>query len=179
MIAAAVASAIAAFALPAVVTGSNPAGAGTNLIGQWHMDSWGSAGAEFSSTPDSSGYGHDLVGYTASDASTVTPGRWGNAVQFNAYPAYALQGAVQTVALEPAQLTVVAWVKAASSPGAYRYIVADGGSSACQPSSYALYTGASGGLEFYIGDGSPGGIVSPDAGTGILGRPVARGRRDL
>jgi hypothetical protein len=131
------------------------------------MDTWTSAGAEFSSTPDSSGYGHDLVGYTAGNASSIAPGRWGNAVQFNPYPSYALQGALTTVALEPSQVTVVAWVKAASSPGAYRYIIADGGSSACEPSSYALYTGASGGLQFYIGDGSPGGIVSPDAGTGI------------
>jgi len=67
--------------------------------------------------------------------------------------------------LEPAQITVDAWVNAAGSPGLARYVVSKGGLGDLE-SSYALYTGASGGLQFYVFDGT---VVtySPDAGTGI------------
>ncbi|HTX32529.1 MAG TPA: LamG domain-containing protein [Solirubrobacteraceae bacterium] len=69
-------------------------------------------------------------------------------------------------ALEGANVTVSAWVNAGTSPGAYRYIVAKGASGCCT-GSYGLYTGANGGLEFYIGT-SPGSyVVSPDAGTAV------------
>ena len=51
--------------------------------------------------------------------------------------------------LEPENVTVDAWVRAAGSPGRYRYIVAKG-ADACGGSSYALYTGTNGGLVFYI-----------------------------
>lgn len=66
--------------------------------------------------------------------------------------------------LEPSQVTVDAWVKA-SSPGVFKSIVtkgASGGTSA----SYALYTGSSGGLIFYVFDGSTF-VLSPDAGSGV------------
>ncbi len=71
----------------------------------------------------------------------------------------------RSASLEPAQITVDAWVNAAGSPGLARYIVAKGALDDLE-SSYALYTGASGGLEFYVFDGT---VVpfSPDAGTGV------------
>ena len=67
--------------------------------------------------------------------------------------------------LEPAQITVDAWVNAAGSPGLTRYIVSKGAVDELE-SSYALYTGASGGLQFYIFDGTAV-RLSPDAGTGV------------
>lgn len=68
-------------------------------------------------------------------------------------------------ALQPSQVSVAAWVEA-SSVGPYRYIV-DKGVEQCD-ASYALYTGPSGGLFFYICNDTIGGdVVSPDAGTAI------------
>jgi len=67
--------------------------------------------------------------------------------------------------LEPAQITVDAWVNATGSPGTLRYIVAKGALDNLE-SSYALYTGTSGGLQFYVFDGTNVNL-SPDAGTGV------------
>jgi hypothetical protein len=56
-------------------------------------------------------------------------------------------------ALEPATITVAAWVRAARSPGTYRYVFSKGAAS-CVRSSYGLYTGPQGGAAFYVaGDG--------------------------
>jgi len=71
----------------------------------------------------------------------------------------------RSLSLEPAQITVDAWVNAAVSPGLARYIVTKGAVDELE-SSYALYTGASGGLQFYIFDGTAV-RLSPDAGTGV------------
>jgi hypothetical protein len=54
--------------------------------------------------------------------------------------------------LEPRKLTVSAWVKANSSPGTFKYVLGKGGEG-CVASSYALTTGGTGGLGFYIWDG--------------------------
>lgn len=73
-------------------------------------------------------------------------------------------------ALEPAAITVDAWVRAGpGSPGTHLYVVAKGVED-CFSSSYALYTGPSGGLVFYVG--APSQIVnhpilSPAAGSQI------------
>ncbi len=55
--------------------------------------------------------------------------------------------------LEPQQLTVGAWVKAPTSPGLFRYILAKG-SQDCVTASYGLFTAVSGGLQFYVYDGT-------------------------
>jgi hypothetical protein len=68
--------------------------------------------------------------------------------------------------LDSQQITVGAIVRAGSSPGTDRYIAARG-SIQCLTASYGLYTGASGGLSFYVSDGPYSYTVSPDAGTGI------------
>lgn len=67
--------------------------------------------------------------------------------------------------LEPTQFKVAALVRAAGTPGAYRYIVSKG-ALACQAASYGLYTGPDGGLSFYVSDGSTY-SRSPDAGAGV------------
>jgi hypothetical protein len=70
-------------------------------------------------------------------------------------------------ALEPQHVTVSTWVKASSTPGNYMYIVAKGGNN-CSASSYGLYTGANGGLEFYTsGNNGLSYTLSPDAGSGV------------
>jgi hypothetical protein len=57
-----------------------------------------------------------------------------------------------SAALEPEHLAVEAVVRASTSPGAFRYVIAHGGQG-CTASSYALYTGAEGGIAFYVFDG--------------------------
>lgn len=66
--------------------------------------------------------------------------------------------------LEPQQLTISAWVKNAGSPGTFKYVIGKGGDG-CTSASYALLTGHTGGLGFYIWNGSEqrwGGIVGPE-----------------
>ena len=61
--------------------------------------------------------------------------------------------------LEPAELTVSAWLGADVSPGVYGYALAKGARE-CDTSSYGLYTGGDGGISFY---------VSNDAGVFVSG----------
>ena len=54
--------------------------------------------------------------------------------------------------LEAEAFTVDAWVRG-STPGPFRYLVAKG-ADGCEAASFGLYTGSSGGLQFYVYDGS-------------------------
>jgi Concanavalin A-like lectin/glucanases superfamily len=71
-----------------------------------------------------------------------------------------------TNALDSPLVSVSAWVRSDASPGDYRYIVAKGGNGCCT-GSYGLYTGAAGGIEFYVDSSQTTYVVSPDGGTGI------------
>lgn len=66
--------------------------------------------------------------------------------------------------LEPDGVTLVARVRS-TGPGTFSYVAAKG-ALACETASYGLYTGASGGLRFYVSDGTSY-TLSADAGTGI------------
>lgn len=98
-------------------------------------------------------------------ATTYCPGKVGRAFQFDG------SGFVRVPAapsLDPAAITVEAWVKSSgegkTAPGGYRYLVAKGIDP--EAASYALYTGYSGGLFFFVYDGTHW-VPSPDAGQGI------------
>ncbi len=93
---------------------------------------------------------------------TFVPGQVGQAFGFNG-AAYVRVAA--TSALESLTPTLEAWVKA-TAPGAYRYI-ASKGANGNVAASYALYTGASGGLFFYVYNGAGAVALSPGAGPGI------------
>jgi len=54
--------------------------------------------------------------------------------------------------LDSPELSVEAVVRADSSPGRFRYVVAHG-AAGCLAGSYGLYTGAAGGIAFYVFDG--------------------------
>lgn len=66
--------------------------------------------------------------------------------------------------LEPDGVTLLARVRGTAG-GSFRY-VASKGSLACETASYGLYTGAQGGLRFYVSDGSTY-TLSDDAGAGV------------
>jgi hypothetical protein len=65
-------------------------------------------------------------------------------------------------ALEPGQISVEAWVRREGTPGSYAYVVSKG-SVSCVTSSYGLYTGAGGGMAFYVSMGSSSYVISPAA----------------
>lgn len=66
--------------------------------------------------------------------------------------------------LEPDGVTVAARIRS-TGPGAFRYVASKGALS-CETASYGLYTGAAGGLRFYVSDGAAY-TLSADAGTDI------------
>jgi hypothetical protein len=66
--------------------------------------------------------------------------------------------------LEPDGVTLVARVRSTQA-GTFRYIASKGALS-CETASYGLYTGATGGLRFYVSDGANY-TLSDDAGTAL------------
>ena len=144
----AVALALTALVLPAsaLATHAEP------LRGQWHLDesntSCTGGGLQLLGgpvcTPDSSGHGLSAVHSGTLDSQT-SGGRFGGHYSF----AGGFAGVSSTL-LEPAQLTLLAWVRASPSPGAGRTVIAQGDPGACGPASFAMYTGADAGLHFYV-----------------------------
>lgn len=122
--------------------------ADSSLMGEWHMDA-----VAGSTTPDSSGNGNDLQ----VAGPTQVPGRWGDAFDFNGADADSLKASAK---FQPAHVTVMAWVKAPSSPGSYKDILSQGGDPSCAVASYALYAGAGGGLQFYIATSATTAVLS-------------------
>ena len=128
-------------ALAVLLPADAPADHNGPLAGQWHLE-----GSADDSEADSSGHG--LTGIEGSTGGGVeaTAGRFGNGLLFDHFSS--IRVAPSTL-LEPANVTLVAWVKSDGTPGVTNTIVAKGGDPACTASSYALDTGA-GGLEFYV-----------------------------
>ena len=152
-----------AAALVALACLPTPALAQPALGGQWHMDELDTSNtSDFETTPDSSGNGSDLSALVGTGVSVV-PGRFQNAISFDGGSSLRTSG---TSALEPAELTVLAWVKAPApfhGPGPDRYLVEEGADGGCSGASYALYTGAHGGIAFYVWSGSGSVASSPEA----------------
>lgn len=90
------------------------------------------------------------------------PGRMGEAFSFNNA---GFVEAETPAAFETPEVTVAAWVRANGSPGNFSYVMSKGANE-CDGASYALTTGANGGLQFYVSDGASFSL-SPDAGEEI------------
>lgn len=151
--------AAAAVVVSALIASSPAAADSQGLVGYWKLDE-----GQGSFAADSSGFGNN--GTVEGNAAWVQ-GLSGFALSFDG----SRRGRVvvpDSSSLEPSSaVTVSAWVKSSGSPGTYRYIVAKG-VTGCIASSYGLYTGFSGGLEFYVSSGH--GTVyadSPDAGAKV------------
>jgi hypothetical protein len=144
--------------------GLQPASASTRIVsGVWFLHEGSGLIVH-----DSSGYGNNgtLGGSTTSnlnDPSWITAPWRGYALHYNGSDFVTVP---DSPSLDSAQITVAALVRATGSPGSYRYVAAKG-AFACESASYGLYTGASGGLEFYVSNGPNSFTLSPDAGTGI------------
>lgn len=147
---------IAGLASAVMLVGAGPAAANVLPVGTWSFnEGYGTVAHDTSLAPDNG---------TLQGSPQWTKGRFWSALSFD--------GNDSTVNIpdrsifEAPQVTVSAWVNS-TNPGSFRYIVAKG-ASGCIAASYALYTGANGGLEFYVS--SNGGLsynISPDAGTNI------------
>ncbi len=107
------------------------------LLGQWHLDENVNCGGESCfQTLDSSGHGfHSEAG----PAVDLGPGRFGNALMAtDETDSYRI---IESSALTPAKLTLVAWVQSGSSPGDGRYVAGlGGGGGSCTPPAYAMST---------------------------------------
>jgi concanavalin A-like lectin/glucanase superfamily protein len=131
-----------------VVSGvGGPTEASAGVVGHWPMDE---AGGQ--AVIDASGDGLDGVLGSSSEADEADPvripGRWGGALSFDGSNRVTIPDSTR---LEPARISVEAWVRRSGSPGRWRYVVSKGATT-CWASSYGLYSGPGGGLAFYAAD---------------------------
>ncbi|WP_310422664.1 LamG domain-containing protein [Chamaesiphon sp. VAR_48_metabat_135_sub] len=132
----------------------------TNIVGNWHLDEGRGKVAQDSS-------GNFNAGNLKADTGGKLP-TWIARKFDTAALQIAGQGSVEipdSPILEPANITLEAWVKRAPGAASSEYVISKG-ADACRFASYAFYTGSSKGLIFYISDGKTY-IESPDAGTKI------------
>jgi hypothetical protein len=95
---------------------------------------------------------------------TFVPGKVGQAFRFNGTNSYV--SVPYSPTLEPTTVSVEAWVNS-STISTLRYILAKGADGVVAVrGSYALHTGLTGGLFFYVYNGATA-VLSPDAGPGI------------
>ena len=136
----------------------------------------GVASAQMCATPPGG-----LVSWWSGDGNTIDIGAAGNhgtlegTATFAAGlvgEAFSFDGAVENFvrvpnapSLEPADVTVEGWVRSDGTPGQFKYVAAKG-AQGCEVASYAFYTGDTGGLFFYVSDGTEF-VRSPDAGVDI------------
>jgi hypothetical protein len=129
-----------------VVTDGPPAPAG-GIVGDWTLDEGvGQLALDATGQGNHGTLGTNPGAVDANDPTWLAVGRVGPALSFNGSHVVVVP---DHATLEPTQLTVEAFVRA-TSPGFYSYVVSKGGGpTAATNASYALYTGATGGLYFY------------------------------
>jgi hypothetical protein len=136
---------------------ATPAGAQVLPVGSWNFNEGSGAIARDSS-------GHHLEGHLEGLAQWA-PGRFQGGLGFNGNAATV--EVPDSPLLEPAAVSVSAWVDSSASPGSYKYILAKG-AEGCLAASYGLYTGVNGGLEFYVASNTGmSWTLSPDAGQSV------------
>ena len=113
---------------------------------------------------DYSGHGNNGTLGNSPDADDQDPA-WIPGVFFGSALSFGGNDLVRipdSTSLEPANVTVAAWVRASGSPGQFKYVVGKG-ATGCLSGSYGLYSSDNGGLAFYIGDGTNNFVRSPEA----------------
>ncbi len=129
-----------------------------DLAGEWHLDSI--AGG---TTADTSGHGY--TGHVRGAPTPVADGRFAGGLEFPTKGSAIDAG--NFADLQPANVSVLAWVRSPTIVPRVKNIVAQGGQSFCSYASYALYTGGSSpstpqGVQFYVHT-STGNYVTPAA----------------
>lgn len=135
----------------------SPASAKT-LDGWWRFDDSSPTVAK-----DSSGNGNNG---TVSGGAAKVSGYFGSALNFDGGTGEV--DVPDSPSLEPSSaITFAAWVKGNNPEGNFKYII-DKGGWGCLTGSVGLYTGANGGLMFYIAQQNGlSTTISPDAGSGV------------
>lgn len=133
----------------------------SDVAGNWRFD--GGVGQVAWDTSGHANYGQlgSLPSPDTNDPTWIS-GKFGTALRFDGNDFVKV---ADSVTLESPTITAEAWVKSLGSPGVFRYVLSKG-ASACTAASYAIYTGQSGGLSFYIFNGVTA-ALSPDAGPGV------------
>src|SRR5437764_5956495 len=135
----------------------------TIVVGNWRLDEGTGQVARDSS-------GNENHGQRSPNAPLWIGGRKpaSTAPQFDGQNSVKVASDPRLTVLEPLTVTAEAWVRSCN-PGTLAYILSKGGE-ACVASSYAIYTGESGGLYFYIRHNAAlpyPFTLSPDAGTSV------------
>jgi concanavalin A-like lectin/glucanase superfamily protein len=122
-----------------LLTAAAPAGADLLPVGAWSLNEGRGSVARDSSGHHNEGHLEGLAQWTR--------GRFQDGLSFDGSTAGV--NVPDSPSLEPAAVSVSAWVNGSASPGLYRYIVAKG-ANGCSAASYGLYTGTDGGIAFYV-----------------------------
>jgi hypothetical protein len=143
--------------------GASTAQAAPAVLADWHFDE----GAGQVAT-DASGHGNDAwlgaaMVSDAADPAWIAGHDGGSALAFGGADYVSVP---DRAALEPGQVAVEAWVRRTGSPGAFRYVLANG-SLGCERSAYGLYSGWSGGLAFYVSSSSSY-FISPEVSAAMV-----------
>ncbi len=117
---------------------ATPASAAASLGGFWHLDEpKGTVAAD-----DSSNANHGTI-----DGAARIKARFSRGLSFDGVDDRVV--IPRSSSLEPATVTIEAWVRAPASPGVFRYIIANS-AKGCDFPSYGLYTGSNGGVAFAV-----------------------------
>ena len=125
-----------------VALAPSPASAATSLGALWHLDEAGGLVAVDSSGNDNDG--------ALNGNPTRIAGRFAGALHFNGDNNVTIP---RSPTFEGERVTMEAWVRESSTSGLFKHVMSVG-ANACDVASYGLYTGATGGLAFYVSDGT-------------------------
>ncbi|MCW3023528.1 MAG: hypothetical protein JWR30_2850 [Conexibacter sp.] len=137
-----------AFATAFVAPASASAGVLDSLSGWWPMYEGGGQTVHDLSGRGNHGQLGSSAGADANDPTWIRGFLFGSGLRFDGNDFVRIP---DSPALRTPQITVSSWVRASQSPGEYKYILGRG-ADRCESSSYALYTGETGGLRFYVTD---------------------------
>jgi hypothetical protein len=148
---------IVGLAVAILLTSAAPAAADILPVGTWPFNE-----GKGTTTNDISGHHNNG---SLEGLAQWTKGRFADGLSFNGNAAAVK--VPDSPVLEPAAVSVSAWVNSSVNPGNDKYILAKG-ANACLAASYGLYTGANGGLQFYASSNQGlSWALSPDAGAGV------------
>jgi Concanavalin A-like lectin/glucanases superfamily len=151
-----------ALVLASIGWGAAPASA-SHVVGHWNFDEGSGQVAADSSPTAAAGQLGASAGADSADPGWTAGHAGGGALRFSG-DQYVAVG--DSAALEPQHVAIDTWVRRSGSPGRWRYVLSKGAVN-CDRSSYALYSGWSGGLSFYVAS-STHYTISPEAPASVV-----------